>query len=226
MKPKIELLNADHLDHSQYYSNPIISNSGLGGFYNKLTDAKAMNAKPETLFFGQLMHLGLYEAEAYANTPKTLPAKLQAQCERMIAAGRKTPVLSGFLKDKRTVFEKPFYAIINGVPVKVKPDAFIPNSRLGHDAKSTAKTTLEGCLESMEEFRYWRQAALYTDATGGKNWLFTFITKSEPCKTFLVDCSKHKDKIKEGREEYQELLKLYAEMHPDYISKAKKYLSI
>lgn len=226
MKPKIELINPDHLDPDFYYTNPIISNSGLGSFWAKLIGIQGMKAGEQTLRFGQLMHLGLYEAEAFRKAEMPACSKTLNKLNRMIAAGRKTPVLSGFLKNKATVYEKPYYAIINGVPVKVKPDAFIPNSRLGHDAKSTATNSLKAFYESMLEYKYFRQAALYMDATGAKNWYFTGISKTEPHQTFIIDCSKYKGEVKQGRIEYLELLRLYVQYHPNYLQNAYKELKL
>lgn len=222
MKPKIQLLDPVHLDPDQYYSNPIISNSGLGAFWAKLSDSSGMSAKPETLIFGQNMHLGIYEPEKLIHQD----TKEFRKCLRMVEAGRKTPVLSGFLKNKETVYEKPYYALIDGVPVKVKPDAFIPKSRLGHDAKSTATNSLEAFLESMKKYGYWRQAALYMDATGGRNWYFTAISKTEPHKTFIVDCKQYKAEVKQGRIEYREFLRLFVKYNPNYLKEAFNYLKI
>jgi hypothetical protein len=219
VKTKIQLINPDF-----YYTNPIISNSGLGSFKSKLIGTQGMKAGFATLLFGQLMHMAIYEPEEYNKAEKMPSDKLTRQCERMAEAARKTPVLAGFLKDKRTVYEKPYYAIINGVPVKVKPDALL--GKIGHDAKSTACRTFDEFISKFVEYGYWRQAALYMDATGGRNWLFTGITKSEPHKTFLVDCSKFKAEVKAGRIEYLELLRLYVQYHPDYLKKAFEYLKL
>lgn len=233
-KPTIELLDCDFLDPDLYYTNPIISNSGLGSFWCKLIGTQAMKAKPETLRFGNLMHLGLYQQYEFMSSKEYVDFysrqnigydKTFRQCERMIEAGRKTPVLGGFLKNKATIYEKPYYAIINGVPVKVKPDAFIPKSRLGHDAKSTATNSLEAFLVSMKEYGYWRQAALYMDATGAKNWYFTAICKAEPHKTFIIDCSKYKAEVQQGRIEYLEFLRLYVQYHPNYLKNAYEYIN-
>lgn len=228
MKISVVPVDSSFLDPEEYYRNPIVSNSGLGAFLSKVTDSQGMNAKPETLRFGQLMHLGLYEYDEFKQSPEALsePTKSFRQCLRMIEAGRKTPVLSGFLKNPNTVYEVPYYAIINGVPVKVKPDAFIQTTRFGHDAKSTATTKLDDFIESFKKYGYWRQAALYTLATLGKNWYFTGISKTEPHKTFIVDCSKFKAEMKQGRIEAIELLRMYSELHPNYIETAKKYLRI
>lgn len=226
-KPTIQPLPS--LGRLDYYKTGILSKSGLWEFKAKLEGQKLMKAKPETLRFGQLFHEAIYEptlfvssdeyirARATAN-PKNSEVKLIYHVCRMAEAAKKDLILAQFLKHKEARFEQPRWALVNGVPIQIKMDCFIPNNI--HDAKSTACTTYDAFVQSCSEYGYWEQAALYKMVSGVKNMYFLGVAKAEPHKTFPVDCSKFKAEMKAAQANILGLIDMYCQVKPNYCKTA------
>jgi hypothetical protein len=206
---RLQLINP-----TNYYEVPVLNNSGLSAFRNKLLGLPSFNVSEATLRKGQLVHLAVYQ-------PHLLPAEeTTGEILKLAAYAMKCRVLQSFITDKATVFEEDIYALWQDrIPVKVKPDARKGNS--GHDLKTTATKSRLDFLDKFEEYGYWRQAYFYRTVTGCKNYFFTGISKVN-FTSFLVDVSQFKPQMKQAKAEVHELIKLYEEQYPSYPLTARK----
>lgn len=192
---------------TDYYQVPVLNNSGLSAFRNKLLGLPTFNVSAETLRKGQLVHLAVYQ-------PELLPSPAAAEILKLAAYAMKCRVLQSFITDPKTLFEQDVYALWEDqIPVKVKPDARRGNA--GHDLKTTATKTRLDFLDKFEEYGYWRQAYFYRTVTGCKHYFFTGISKVN-FNTFLIDVSQHKAEMKQAKDEVHELIKLYVQQYPSY----------
>lgn len=228
---KLTIKPLPSLGRLDYYKTGILSKSGLWEFKAKLEGQKLMKAKPETLRFGQLFHEAIYEPALFVSTdeyirarvtanPKNSDVKLIYHVCRMAEAAKKDLILAQFLKDKNSKFEQPVWALINDVPIQIKMDCF--NGRYIHDAKSTACNTFDSFLQTCVEYGYFEQAALYKMVSGAKNMYFLGVSKSEPHKTFPVDCSKFKKEMKEATENILFLIETYCKLNKKYVENSLK----
>lgn len=193
---------------ADYYQVPVLNNSGLSAFRNKLLGLPTFKVSEATLRKGQLVHLAVYQ-------PHLLPAEeTTSEILKLAAYAMKCKVLGKFITDSRTVFEEDIYALWEGkIPVKVKPDARLIKD--GHDLKTTATKTRLDFLDKFSEYGYWRQAYFYRTVTGCKHYFFTGISKVN-FNTFLIDVSQYKAEMKQAKEEVHELIKLYVQQYPSY----------
>lgn len=219
---------------ADYYSLPLLSNSGIAAFEAKLHELPAFSVSQQTLRKGQLVHLATYQPEdfqkcpevlGYANSEAQIQAnwKLLGEVRNLSDIAKATPIIKTYLGHKKAQFEQDIFCLIQlpdgrKVPVKIKPDAMIP----GHinDLKTTACSTREQFLEKFIEYKYFRQAWLYMTGTGCKNFTFLGVSKTKLGTTFLVDMKDHKKEVKEAGEVVLDLIRCYLERHPDYIRKS------
>jgi hypothetical protein len=199
---------------TDYYQVPVLNNSGLSAFRNKLLGLPSFNVSEATLRKGQLVHLAVYQ-------PELLPMQEGvAEILKLAAYAMKCRVLQSFITDPKTVFEQDVYALWEDrIPVKVKPDARRGNA--GHDLKTTATKTRLDFLDKFDEYGYWRQAYFYRTVTGCKHYFFTGISKVN-FNTFLIDVSQHKAEMKQAKEEVHELIKLYVQQYKSYPTESRK----
>jgi hypothetical protein len=203
---------------TDYYQLPVLNNSGLSEFRNKLFGLPSFNVSEKTLRTGQLVHLAVYQPHLFASVGA---AERTNDIYKLASCARKCNVLQSFLKNPKTLFEADIYSLWNDlVPIKVKPDAHVPKL-YGHDLKTTATKTRLDFLDKFTEYGYWRQAYFYGTATGCKNYFFTGVSKANG-STFLVDVSQHKAEMKQAKIEVEELIKMYIEQYPKYIPQARK----
>lgn len=215
---------------ADYYSLPLISNSGLSQFYAKLFELPAFSVSAATLRKGQLVHQATYEEGEFHCCPEfTAYCKKEAdgktesliwEVERLAAIARSSPIIAFYLKHKLAQFEVDWFALIDGVPVKVKPDAMIPNHL--NDLKTTACQSRDEFISYFDEYGYFRQAAMYLEATGCKNFTFLGVSKTRLGNTFLVDVKDFKKQMKDAREEVHERIRLYVKHNPKYIQESLK----
>jgi hypothetical protein len=200
-----------------YYQVPVLNNSGLSDFRNKLFGLPSFNVGAQTLRTGQLVHLAVYQPHLFN---QMAAAERTNDIYKLASCARKCSVLQTFLKNPKTLYEQDIYALWDGlVPVKVKPDAHVPKL-YGHDLKTTATKTKAEFVEKFEQYGYWRQAAFYSAVTGCKGYFFTGVSKANG-NTFLIDVSQYKAQMKQGKIEVAELIRLYVEQYPKYIPKAR-----
>jgi hypothetical protein len=203
---------------ADYYSVPVLNNSGLSDFRNKLLGLPSFNVSPKTLRTGSLVHAAVYQPHVFNEAPA---AERTNEIYKLASCARTCRVLQSFLKHPKVLFEQDVYALWGGkVPVKVKPDAYIPGV-MGHDLKTTATRTKAEFVAKFDEYGYWRQAGFYMAGTGCKHYFFTGVSKANG-NTFLVDVSQYKAEMKQARVELAELIRLYVEHYPKYIPNAKK----
>lgn len=228
---KIEIKPLPDLGRLDYYKTGLLSKSSLWDFKAKLEGQKLMKAKPETLRFGQLFHEAIYEPSSFVASDEYIKAKVTAKpknedvklinhVERMAEAAKKDLILNQFLKSKEIYFERPMWALINGAPIQIKMDCF--NGKYIHDAKSTACTSYDQFISSCIEYGYFEQAALYKMVSGAKNMYLLGVGKSEPHKTYPVDCSKFKAEMKAAEANILGLIDMYCQVKPSYCKNALK----
>jgi hypothetical protein len=202
------------LTPTDYYQVPVLNNSGLSNFRNKLLGLPSFNVSEATLRKGQLVHLAVYQPHLLSEAETT------GEVLKLAANARRCRTLASFLADHRSVYEEDIYALWNrNIPVKVKPDVRIPG-QYGHDLKTTACKTRLDFLDKFAEYGYWRQAFFYKAVTKSKGYFFTGVSKVN-FNTFLVDVSQFPAEMKQAREEVHELIKLYVQQYPSYPSQAR-----
>jgi len=192
---KVERLSASLIN--RFYSDTFLT-----GFVPGPTAA--------TLDGGNAFHLMTYQPDISNSYINCISLKEIAMFSRMATVARKTPVISAFIKNKNTEYEKEYFFDIAGMPFKAKLDAVLP--LYWHDLKSTACKTESSFKEAFFNFGYDRQAAIYMTATG-KYGYFTGVSKTEPHSTFLIDTSKYKKDIKKALEAVIELGQMYLKLN-------------
>lgn len=214
-----------------YYAVPLLSNSGLSAFRAKLLGEPTFSVAEATLRKGQLVHLATYQPREFERSPEfvsLLPGQVGTaqnravinECLKLSGIARSTPLLKMLLRNPAAIVEEDIYCLLNKVPFKIKPDLRIPNHI--NDLKTTACRTRDEFIACFEQYGYWRQAWLYMEGTGCKNFTFLGVSKTVVGNTFLVSSKDFKKEIREAGKEALELIRLYLERHPDYVSKSLK----
>ena len=193
-----------------YFELDRLSNSGLTKFWREVQGLPAFFAKEATLEFGRLFHSLLYEPQVdVMEQLVALPTADAAKLSRMLASARKSPIVRHFIEHKDSVFEKAVLFDLYGVPFKMRADVMIPTRKSGHDAKTTACSSLDAFLATFDDYGYWRQASIYREGGGLKTFFFTGVSKVGQHQTFTVDVSKHADKMRNAKKEVRELVHLF-----------------
>lgn len=231
-----------------YYAVPVLSTSAIK---QVRPDYIGMSAKPETLRFGQLLHLAVYEPHKLLGTPEFAahhqgqPSSATRQINRMVQACRSNPLLNTLLGAKNVQYEQEIFSLLTvpgldePVPYKMKADllqyhttkprnpiiAPVTRCKLGQDLKSTSARTFEEFVAACTKFDYWLQAYAYMLVTGAKEFYFTGVTKSEPHKTFTVDVSKYPAEMAAAAKVFPMLVRRYVEQNPRYVQEATQYLA-
>lgn len=237
---KIQLVNIAGV--ADYFAAPVLSNSRLKG--------AILKASPETLRTGQLLHLAVYEPDAfkssaeyvaYATTAVPTPAARQMQLVlRMAATARGNAIVGYFLDNPAARFEQEVYALLSAVPglankvaipFRMKADSLLYTCpqrlkcKTAQDLKSTATRTREAFIATFDEYGYWMQAHIYQLITGAKKFYFIGVSKSEPHQTFTVDTSKHPEQMAEAKRLFPLMLRRYLEQNPDYLVTATTFIA-
>lgn len=201
---------------ADYYSVPVLNNGGLNAFKAKLLGLPGFSVAPSTLRTGQLVHLAVYQPALFALVPSE---ERTNAIYRIAANAKKCKVLQSFLRHPKVRFEEDVYALWNDeIPVKVKPDAYVP-TKYGHDLKTTACKSKAAFLEAAVAYGYFRQVAFYAPVIGVKEYYLTGVSKNTG-ETFVLDMFRYKALMKEARAEVVELIRLFVAYHPKYISTA------
>jgi hypothetical protein len=206
-----------------YFEIDRLSNSGLTKFWREVQGLPAFFAKESTLEFGQLFHSLLYEPQVNVmeRVLKLSPSDA-GRMARMLASATQSPIVRHFIMHPEAVFEKVVLFDLYGVPFKMRADVMIPPRKSGHDAKTTACSSLDAFLATFDDYGYWRQAEIYKQGAGLKNFFFTGISKGGQHQTFTVDVSKHADKMRNAKKEVRDLVHLYKTHKKDEILRRKE----
>lgn len=238
-------MKAQHLKITgvaDYFAAPVLSNSRLKG--------AILKASPETLRTGQLLHMAVYEPDAFTSSPEhvayattavaTPAARQMQQILRLAAVSRANPLVSHFLASPAAVFEREIYALLTAVPglpnktaipFRMKADGLLYTCpallqcKAAQDLKSTACKTKAAFLATFDEYGYWMQAHIYKFLTGAKKFYFIGVSKSEPHQTFTVDTSKHPEQMAEARRLFPMMLRRHLEQNPGYLEQSQAFIN-
>ena len=238
-------MKAQHLKIAgvaDYFAAPVLSNSRLKG--------AVMKASPETLRTGQLLHMAVYEPEAFSSSPEhvaytttavaTPAARQMQQILRLAAVSRANPLVSHFLSSPAAVFEREIYALLTAVPglpnktavpFRMKADGLLYTCpallqcKAAQDLKSTACKTKAAFLATFDDYGYWMQAHIYKLITGAKKFYFIGVSKSEPHLTFTVDVAQHPEKMAEAKRLFPMMLRRHIELNPEYLTTATDFIA-
>jgi DNA sulfur modification protein DndC len=219
-----------------YFGAPVLSNS-------RLSHPDGLDVKESTLRLGTLVHAGVYEPAVFEASaeykahlaglpgncfnlaPDTVTEndKLMRHVLAMRDSALKCPVLASMLKRPEAEVELETFALLWGViPVKVKLDLKVDKS--GHDLKTTACRSRAEFVSKFDKYGYWRQAVLYKEVHGLKNFYFTGVSKSAPHDRFLVDTSQYKAEMKTAKIELENMLIAHLTKYPEYITESLSFL--
>lgn len=232
------------MSNEEYHARPEISNSGLNTIvdespahfvYNRANPPQSTPA----MITGTLVHTAILEPERFLDTHVAMP-----ECDRRTKAGKEFyeqflienhgkiamknddyhrvfgmigsvmahPKAKAILQ--KNFNELSFFGELEGVKARCRPD-ILREGRLIADLKTTDDASFRGFQKSFANFKYYRQAAFYSDlvsqVTGEKYDTFTIIAveKHPPyaVQVFAID----EASMDKGREEYQRGLAVYRE---------------
>jgi hypothetical protein len=214
-------LNASGIN--AYYNHPLIF-----WLTSPLNPAYKPREKTDAMIFGNILHCLLLEDRSvfkarYIVTEKGLrrgttkwreyeglavgrelvKGEDYENAKEIIDSLRENPVARTLLKDCQ--YEAPVTWDNQGMPCKMKIDAFKTSSHLIVDYKSTSETTEDGLRKSIANYSYHRSAAWYMDGyekTRGvrpKGFIALFQNKEYPQLVFPVNI--HPEAIEAGQYE-------------------------
>lgn len=206
------------MDQDPYYNLDMLSNSRLGIIKCLRDGLPLFKTYQDALDFGKQFHEVVLEPEKYEENLKNDPSyqKHKHKIAEMKKAAMQNPVLSIALSAKGVSVEHDHFFTerkYDEIKCKAKFDILSEGQETIMDLKTTSEKTLEGFLESMIKYSYYRQAAFYMDHhVTAKRFIFIGVTKSYPHKTFTVVCDINHELVCEGRKEYEDLIDYYLEM--------------
>ena len=148
------------------------------------------------------------EAEAKATNKTLVKSEIFNQAEAVAKSFLKSS-LSLFLRGEVKA-ETSFFAEIDGVKVKARPDLIIPDQKIIIDFKTTSTSgggSADGFAKMAANFAYYIQASLYLEITKYKQFYFIVLETAEP---YMVGCYKlDSEALELGKSEIRRAIEIY-----------------
>ena len=150
-----------------------------------------------------------FEAEAKATNKTLVKSEIFNQAEA-VAKSFLNSSLSSFLRGGEVKAEASFFAEIDGVKVKARPDLIIPDQKIIIDFKTTSQVgggSADGFAKMAANFAYYIQASLYLEITNYKKFYFIVLETVEP---FMIGCYKlDSEALEFGKSEIRRAIEIY-----------------
>lgn len=204
------------MSNDQYRQRPGISNTDLSNLADQLL-GRLRDPSPKAFKFGQLFHSAILEPDDFACTTASCEEDQQQrdqahQLARVIKRHRYSrhvlyrgvPELSHFATHEET-----------GLLVKVRPDLLIDSPKRTRrtvvDFKTTSASNEQRFLDTILEYGYDRQAALYCDVVGAQRFVIIGVQKRSPHRAWVAYIQQGSQLMELGRKKYRRLLRHLAE---------------
>jgi hypothetical protein len=179
-----------------------INNSGLSLLKARLLGHIDKPFEKSFFLVGSEVHKRVLE-------PKKKHDKFEPKDERMIAGMVKALLSNAIMRGLLVgaIVEKKLRGYVDGVLMHGTLDINrVHDKNLIADIKTTSGKTQADCLKSCIRYGYFRQALVYMQLAGAKDFVFIFITKSTPHKIFYINVRDYPKEVAEAREELKFLL--------------------
>jgi len=189
-----------------------VSNSSLTTVKKLLTGQSLFFGDEKFLHFGSEIHRRILEPE----TPQVhfYEGEEEEHLTNMKQAALGDHLLR--LDYKRTKKELIKFGYINGMKFKAIYDMLSEPLLIGADLKSTSTTTFEAFVKSCIKYDYFRQAWIYINLLGLKEFRFYALQKRPPYSVFVLNPMDYPDELDKAESETLmliEVVKLNTEFH-------------
>ncbi len=183
---------------TSYFDHDIFSNSFLSDLKERVKNKdrqRVLPKEPEFFKFGSE-----FENELLYYTPSTF-----ALVPNMVKEVRKSSFYQSIITHPDVKIQHEFYRRFYGLKFKCKTDLWIPNV-IVPDIKSTAATTYDGFIKSIDKFDYDRQLYVYMTMARTDNGAFIACSKQKKPKVFIVSVKKGDYIYNSGKRKTEELI--------------------
>ena len=220
------------LSNEEYHAHPALSSSQIRTLLRNPYEY-VIGMKPEStpaMDFGTLGHCLVLEPHKFesefAIIPKvdgrTKEGKAIKEAFEKTAIGKilmnevdyqtakeciKSLEKAGLLYFNVGIKEVSFFSNIDGIPVRVKLDNWLPDRKVIFDLKFTEDASADGFAKSSAKYGYYIQDAFYSDIVGADRFVFVAIEKNPP---YMIGVYEHNMIDRDfGRAEYKRALNIY-----------------